>query len=84
MIAIQPYFNMLQQSSVIELREFCQRENIGLVCFWVLMKGLLAGHLSRHHQFDPRDRRLTYDIFRGESWQRNQDLVDELRTISTA
>lgn len=81
-IAIQPYFNMLQQDAVAGLREFCGRENIGLVCYWVLMKGLLAGHLSRHHQFDPRDRRLNYDIFRGESWQRNQDLVDQLRAIA--
>lgn len=81
-IAIQPYFNMLQQDSVAGLRDFCARENIGLVCYWVLMKGLLAGHLSRHHQFDPRDRRLNYDIFRGESWQKNQDLVDQLRAIA--
>lgn len=81
-VAIQPYFNMLQQSSVAQLRMFCQRENIALVCYWVLMKGLLAGHLGRHHQFDPRDRRLAYDIFRGESWQRNQDLVDRLRAIA--
>ncbi len=81
-VAIQPYFNMLQQDAVLGLREFCERENIGLVCYWVLMKGLLAGHLSRHHQFDPRDRRLNYDIFRGESWQRNQDLVDQLRAIA--
>ena len=82
-IAIQPYFNMLQQTAVQELREFCEREKIGLVCYWVLMKGLLAGHLKRDHQFDPRDRRLTYDIFRGEAWQRNQDLVDRLRIIAT-
>lgn len=81
-IAIQPYFNMLQTSAVEELRDFCTRENIGLVCYWVLMKGLLAGHLQRDHQFDPRDRRLAYDIFRGESWQRNQDLVDQLRAIA--
>ncbi|MCC6509389.1 MAG: aldo/keto reductase [Pirellulaceae bacterium] len=81
-IAIQPYFNMLQQSAVTELRTFCHQQNIALVCYWVLMKGLLAGHLSRDHQFDPRDRRLNYDIFRGESWQRNQDLVDQLRRIA--
>jgi aryl-alcohol dehydrogenase-like predicted oxidoreductase len=81
-IAIQPYFNMLQQSAVKELRGFCHQENVALVCYWVLMKGLLAGHLSRHHQFDPRDRRLNYDIFRGESWERNQDLLDALRRIA--
>lgn len=81
-VAIQPYFNMLQQDAVAGLRGFCNRHQIALVCFWVLMKGLLAGHLKRDHQFDPRDRRLTYDIFQGTAWQRNQDLVDRLREIA--
>ncbi len=81
-VAIQPFFNMLQQTAVEELRAFCDQENIALVCYWVLMKGLLAGHLNRNHQFDPRDRRLNYEIFRGESWERNQDLLDQLRAIA--
>jgi aryl-alcohol dehydrogenase-like predicted oxidoreductase len=81
-IAVQPYFNMLQQEAVIGLRDFCRRHQVALVCYWVLMKGLLAGHLSRNHQFDPRDRRLNYEIFQGESWQRNQDFLDRLRTIA--
>lgn len=81
-VAVQPYFNMLQQDAVEDLRQFCGEHDVGLVCYWVLMKGLLAGHLTRHHQFDPRDRRLTYEIFRGENWQRNQDLLDSLRQIA--
>lgn len=81
-VAIQPHFNMLQTSAVEELREFCRDEELGLVCYWVLMKGLLAGHLQRDHQFDPRDRRLNYEVFRGQSWQRNQDFVDQLREIA--
>ncbi len=81
-IAVQPYFNMLQQSAVAELRTFCEQENVAIVCYWVLMKGLLAGQMLREHRFDPRDRRLTYDIFQGESWQRNQDFVDRLRRIA--
>lgn len=81
-IAIQPPFNMLQQDAVMSLRPFCRQHNIALVCYWVLMKGLLAGHMQRGHQFDPRDRRLNYDIFQGESWQRNQDFLDRLRAIA--
>lgn len=81
-VAIQPQFNMLQQESVIALREFCRRHQCGLVCYWVLMKGLLSGKLQRDHQFDPRDRRLTYELFRGETWQRNQDFLDRLRAFA--
>jgi aryl-alcohol dehydrogenase-like predicted oxidoreductase len=82
-IAVQPYFNMLQQESVANLRDFCRRQSISIAGYWVLMKGLLAGHLQRDHQFHPADSRLKYEIFRGEAWQRNQDFVDNLRQLAT-
>jgi aryl-alcohol dehydrogenase-like predicted oxidoreductase len=46
------------------------------------MKGLLAGKLARDHVFAPRDGRAKYPMFQGEEWQKNQDLIDELRTIA--
>ncbi len=81
-IAVQPPFNMLQQDVVAELRDWAKTHEVAIAAYWVLMKGLLAGHLNRDHRFDPRDRRLTYDIFQGEKWQRNQDFLDRLRAIA--
>jgi aryl-alcohol dehydrogenase-like predicted oxidoreductase len=81
-IAFQPYFNMFQQDAVEKLRATAARCNIGMVCYWILMKGLLAGRFKRDHVFDPTDRRLTYPIFQGEAWQRAQDLLDRLRMIA--
>ena len=81
-VAIQPYFNMFQQDSVRELYAFTSSSNISMVCFWVLMKGLLSGRLKRDHVFDPADRRLTYPIFQGQAWQAAQDVLDRLRHIA--
>jgi len=81
-IAIQPYFNMFQQECVEELIPFASRNQVSLVCYWILMKGLLSGHLQRDHEFDPKDRRLTYPIFQGEAWHRAQNLLDKLRALS--
>ena len=50
-----------------------------MVCFWVLMKGLLSGRLNRDHVFDPADRRLSYPIFQGQAWQDAQNVLDRLR-----
>jgi aryl-alcohol dehydrogenase-like predicted oxidoreductase len=80
-VVIQPPFNMLQQESVQSLLPFCQSNQCAIACYWPLMKGLLAGKMARDHQFDPRDRRLTYSIFQGESWGRAQDFLDSLRVI---
>jgi len=81
-VAIQPYFNMFQQECVEELIPFASRNQVSLVCYWILMKGLLSGHLQRDHEFDPKDRRLTYPIFQGEAWHRAQNLLDKLRALS--
>jgi aryl-alcohol dehydrogenase-like predicted oxidoreductase len=78
-IAIQTYFNLLQPQSVDALSEFCRRHCIGLVVYWVLMKGVLAGKLQRQHRLDPADRRLNYSIYQGEKWELAQDMLDELR-----
>jgi aryl-alcohol dehydrogenase-like predicted oxidoreductase len=79
--AVQPPYNMLQQSDWLGIREFCAQHSISAVCYWVLMKGLLAGKLHRDHQFNPRDRRLTYDIYQGEQWERSQNFLDRLRGV---
>ncbi len=81
-VAIQPYFNLFQQDAVEELLPFAMPNNIALVCYWVLMKGLLSGKLKRDHVFDPEDRRLTYPIFQGQAWQRAQNVLDHLRLIA--
>ena len=46
-IVVQPPFNMLQQQAVVELRAVCLEHGIAIACYWVLMKGLLAGKLRR-------------------------------------
>ena len=53
-----------------------------MVCYWVLMKGLLSGRLLRDHVFDPADRRLTYPIFQGQAWQDAQNVLDQLRHLA--
>ncbi|MFN3189839.1 MAG: aldo/keto reductase [Aureliella sp.] len=81
-VVAQPPYNMLQQDAVAEIRPICDVQSIGIACYWALMKGLLAGRFERDHQFDPADKRLTYEIYQGESWARAQNLLDALRTIA--
>jgi len=81
-VAIQPYFNLFQQDAVQDLLPFTLPNKISLTCYWVLMKGLLSGRLTRDHVFDPADRRLTYPIFQGEAWQRAQNVLDSIRSIA--
>ena len=80
--AVQPHFNMLQQEITADIAPWCLERQISLCVYWPLMKGLLAGKLSRTHQFDPADGRAKYPMFQGEEWQKNQDFLDDLKLIA--
>ncbi len=80
--ACQPHYNMLQREIELDQLPWCVENHVSIICYWPLMKGLLAGKLSREHEFDVRDGRRKYPMFRGEEWQKNQDFLDRLRPIA--
>lgn len=82
--AVQIPYNMLTRDSARELISWCGAHGVAICSYWALMKGLLAGRMSRDHQFVDTDSRRNYDAYRGEAWQQNLDLVDELRTVAQA
>jgi len=50
--------------------------------YWPLMKGLLAGKLTRDAGLDERDNRRKYPMYQGDEWEKNQDFIDQLREIA--
>ena len=80
--AVQPHYNMLQREIEADLLPWCARENVAVCVYWPLLKGLLAGKLPREHVFQPGDGRAKYPMFQGAEWQKNQDLLDDLRPIA--
>jgi aryl-alcohol dehydrogenase-like predicted oxidoreductase len=80
--AFQPHYNMLQREIEEAQLPWCVEHGVAVVVYWPLMKGLLAGHLPREHVFDPRDGRHKYPMFSGDEWQKNQDFLDLLRSMS--
>ena len=82
-VVVQPPYNMFQPEQVAAIVDECREQNVAIACYWVLMKGLLAGKFGRDHRFDPADRRLSYPIYQGEAWQRAQDVLDQLRRLAS-
>ena len=80
--AFQPHYNMLQREIESEIVPWCMQNDVSLMVYWPLLKGLLAGHLKRGHEFLPGDGRKKYPMFQGEEWNKNQDFVDDLRAIA--
>lgn len=80
--AFQPHYNMLQREIEDGLLPWCREHQVAVIVYWPLMKGLLAGKLSRGHVFDARDGRRKYPMFHGDEWQKNHDFLDKLRPIA--
>lgn len=81
-VAVQPRYNLLQRGIESSLIPWCQQRTIGVIHYWPLMKGLLAGKIRRNHPFDPQDKRLRYPIFQGENFEKAQSLLDLLDQIA--
>ncbi|MCG8586633.1 MAG: aldo/keto reductase, partial [Pirellulales bacterium] len=81
--AYQPHYNMLQRDIEEDTLPWCVENNVSVIVYWPLMKGLLAGRMQRDHVFPEDDGRHKYPMFQGEEFQRNLDFVDELREIAT-
>ncbi|MFO1040169.1 MAG: aldo/keto reductase [Planctomycetaceae bacterium] len=80
--AYQPHYNMLQREIESSQLPWCLEQNVSVMIYWPLLKGLLAGKLPRDFQFDPKDGRRKYPMFSGEEWTKNQDFLDQLRPLA--
>ena len=80
--AYQPHYNMLQREIEYERLPWCQQHNVSVMVYWPLMKGFLAGKLSRDHVWDPKDGRAKYPVFQGDQWTRTHNFLDRLRPIA--
>lgn len=80
--AIQPYYNMLQREIETEVLPWCRQNDVSVMVYWPLLKGLLAGKLQRDHVFPDKDGRKKYKMFQGDEFQKNLDFVDRLRPIA--
>jgi len=81
--ACQMQFNMLQRQIEADVLPWCIGRGVGLVAYWPLMKGLLAGKMRRGQTFPADDSRGTYPIFTGDEFSRNLDFVEALRPVAT-
>ena len=80
--AVQLPYNMLQRDIESQTIPWCQENQVSVVVYWALMKGLLAGHLTSLDQLHEKDSRRNYPMYQGEEWDRNQQFVETLREIA--
>jgi aryl-alcohol dehydrogenase-like predicted oxidoreductase len=80
--ACQMHYNVLQREIEAEILPWCRDHGVAMFVYWPLMKGLLAGGMTRDLVFPTTDSRHKYPMFNGQEFQRNLDFVDTLRPVA--
>jgi aryl-alcohol dehydrogenase-like predicted oxidoreductase len=82
--SLQPPYSMLVRGVEDELLSFCEANNIGVVCYSPMQKGLLTGAVTRERvaALPASDHRSRDPIFHEPQFSANLALVDGLRPIA--
>ena len=82
--SLQPPYSMLRRDIENDLLDYCGKNNIGVVAYSPMQKGLLTGKFSVEHikTLAPDDHRLCDPNFSGEKFDKNLAIVDKLKSIA--
>lgn len=80
--AIQCPLNLLQRETLDPLIKKARDLGAETHVYWTLMKGLLAGRISRDHVFGEGDSRPKYEVFQGQARQHAHDVIDRLALMA--
>jgi len=82
--SLQPPYSMLHREVEQEILAYCGRENIGVVAYSPMQRGLLTGKFSpeRLAALDPGDHRRKNADFRKPKFTATLELVERLRPIA--
>jgi len=82
--ALQNEWSLWSRELEDEILPICRELGIGVVPFSPLGRGFLTGDITSPDDFAPDDFRRGLPRFQGENFQRNLDLVAEIRTLADA
>ena len=82
--SLQPPYSLIDRRIEGMIVPYCRRHEIGVIVWSPLMRGLLAGHLSRDAiaRLPPNDTRRDESDFREPRLSRNLALVQRLRRVA--
>ena len=80
----QPPYNILMREIELDLLPHCQAENVGVVTYWPLYRGLLTGKYGRGHKFPDGDSRIDNPHFNGSSLDATLEMLEQIRPIAEA
>jgi aryl-alcohol dehydrogenase-like predicted oxidoreductase len=79
---LQPPYHMLRRDIEQATLPYCAEHDIGVLIYGPLAHGLLGGGFTRETRLAPEDWRAGSDLFDGEMYERNLEIVERLRALA--
>ena len=80
--AAQYPLNMIRRTEITPILPFCREQDIAMMAYEPLSKGLLTGKFSADTTFPPDDNRSRSAVFRGEAFRQRLEAVEQLKPIA--
>jgi methylglyoxal reductase len=83
-VSDQPQYNLLDRSIEAEILPFCRREQVGIIAYSPMGRGLLSGKFGAQHKFAANDHRGGVRWFSPETLPRVQAALEKARPMASA
>ncbi len=80
--AVQPPYHLFRRDIEDKLLPYCREHDIGVMVYGPLAHGLLTGTIKRDTSFAAEDWRSKSDIFTGDGFVRNLEVVAQLERLA--
>jgi aryl-alcohol dehydrogenase-like predicted oxidoreductase len=78
----QVAYSMVNRGIEDEIVPYCIENNIGIVVYSPMQRGILTGKIKPGHRFNPGDSRPDTPYYRPENIRRINDFLDKLRPVA--
>ena len=80
--SLQPPYSIIQRQIETDLLPYCRTNDIGVIVYSPLERGLLTGKVTPARRFPEGDHRATHKFFTPENRQRILDTLEKLRPLT--
>ena len=80
--SLQPPYHLFRRDIEEEILPYCQEHGIGVLVYGPMAHGLLSGNMTPDQEFSEDDWRSQSNLFQGENFRRNLEVVEELKRFA--
>ena len=80
--SIQPPYSLLRRDIEKDILPFCRKNQIGVIVYSPLERGLLTGKIKPNYKFPPGDHRAELNTFSSDNRRRVLDALEKIRPIA--